>query len=243
MFGVNHLIWLGISFALIGVLLFCSLKFKFSIKICAIIMSGISILSEFVKIFAHMLLSDPEDPSRGMVLKVTSLPLHLCSIIIFLIFYIALSKNEERKQKVLNFYVPIALIGGILALLLATSGTEFTRPQPYQSFIYHAAIVWFALHALITKKVDMGLRTYITNIVILAAMTFAMIWINGALQNFETNFFFVVRPPAKGLPLLNLNHGWYVYFVNLIAVGLVLLTALHLPYMIIEAKKKKALKK
>ena len=93
---------------------------------------------------------------------------------------------------------------------------------------------------LITKKVDMGVRSYITNMIVLAILTFSMIWVNGAFQNFETNFFFVVRPPASGLPLLNLDHGWYAYFASLVFVGLLLLTALHLPYMIIEAKNKKS---
>ena len=239
MFTTNWFIWIAISFAFIGVLLFLSLKFKFSTKTCAFIMAGISVLSELVKIFAHMLPSRDGDPSRGMVLKVTSLPLHLCSIIIFLIFYIAFSKNEEKKQKILNFYVPIALIAGFLALILPTSGTDFNRIQAYQSYFYHSAIIWFALHMLIGKKVDMGVRSYLTNIVVLAILTFSMVWVNGALQNFETNFFFVVRPPASGLPLLNLDHGWYAYFASLVFVGLLLLTLLHLPYIIVEAKNKK----
>lgn len=243
MFTTNHFIWLAICAVFIGVLLFCSVKFKFKMKTSIYIMAGISLASELVKTFAHFIWLDPGDHSMGMVLKAKSLPFHLCSLLIFLMFYLALTKNKERSQKVINFYVPAALLGGVIALIMATSGVSFTAPQPYQSFLYHAGLVWFALYALITKQVDMGWKNYVTTVVVLLCLAFSMIWVNSALQQYETNFFFIVKPPADNLPLLNLNHGWYAYFFSLLFVSGLCVTLLYLPYMIIEAVKKDKAKK
>ena len=54
--------------------------------------------------------------------------------------------------------------------------------------------------------------------------------------SYNTNFFFVVRPPVKGLPLLNLNHGWFVYFITLLCLGFIGITLVHLPFLIKEHK-------
>ena len=243
MFTTNHFIWLAICIAFIGILLFVSLKFKFSMKTSIYIMAGISLASEIVKTFIHFTWLNDGDHSLGMVLKPTSLPFHLCSLLIFAMFYLALSKNEERKRKVINFYVPAALLGGIIALAMATCGVEFTAVQPYQSFLYHAGLIWFALYALITKQVDMGWKNYLKTCAILLCLVFSMIWVNSALKQYETNFFFIVYPPAPNLPLLNLNHGWFAYFASLLFVGGLCVTLLYLPYMIIEAVKKNKEKK
>lgn len=234
MFTPNHFIWLGICAVFIGVLLFLSLKYKFTFKTSALIMSAISVASELLKIFTHI-----EETENGGVLGPKYLPLHLCSILIFLIFYVTLSSNKERVAKVTSFIVPIAIWGGLLAMIMATSGVNFAKPFAYQCFIYHAGLVWFALYLLITKQVDLGLKPYLRNLSTLGILLFVMIWVNSALSAYETNFFYVVAPPAEGLPLLNLDNGWFVYFITLVLIGLLLLTLTHLPGIIRDAKKLK----
>lgn len=236
MFTTSHFIWIGISLAFIAVLLFLSLKLRFSLKTAAYVMSGLSMASELCKMLPHM---RPAPGGQGMVLLAKSLPLHLCSILIFLFFYLALSKNEKGIEGVKSFVVPVSLISGLLALLMATSGVDFRTPQAYQSFLYHAGIVWFALYLIITKQVDMGRKAYLRNLGLLICLMFIMVWVNSALQIYDTNFCFVVFPPAEGLPLLNLDNGWYAYFFSLIGVGVVLLTLAHLKGMICEAAAKR----
>lgn len=65
------------------------------------------------------------------------------------------------------------------------------------------------------------------------------IYINGAFYAYSTNFFFVTRPPLEGLPYLNLNRGWYVYLLRLAALAVVLMTAVHLPFIIAERRRGK----
>ena len=63
-------------------------------------------------------------------------------------------------------------------------------------------------------------------------------YVDGVVEEFEPNFFYVVRAPASGLPFLNTNHGWYVYFAHLACAGLILEGAVSLPYIIKERKAK-----
>ena len=70
-------------------------------------------------------------------------------------------------------------------------------------------------------------------------LVFVMLWVNSALQNYDTNFFFLVRPPMENLPILNLNNGWLVYFLTLLLVALTLFTLLHVLFIISEQRKAK----
>ena len=122
MFSANHFIWLGICAAIIGILLFISLKWKIRKKTAILIMVGFSIASELLKMFTriHDVVEDGE--VVGGVLSPSALPLHLCSIFIFVFFYLAIQKNEEREKKIISFFVPIGLLGAFSAILIATSG-------------------------------------------------------------------------------------------------------------------------
>ncbi len=233
MFTTEHFIWIGICALFIGGLLLLSLKWKFSYKTSARVMAVIALASELCKIFTHI----EEAEGGGGVLEPGALPLHLCSILIFLIFFCAVSDNKRWVGPITSFFLPIGIWGGVLAILMATSGTDFGKPFAYQCFIYHAGILWWALYLLITKQVELGKRAYLRNVAVLLALLFGMLWVNSALSVYDTNFFYVVRPPVEGLPLLNLDNGWLAYFLTLAGIGLVAVTLVHLPAMLKERKK------
>ena len=240
MFSTNHFIWLGLCAIFITGLLLVAIRFKFSFKLATYIVSGICIASELCKIFTHIdEIYDMEGNLDGGVLGAQYLPFHLCSILIFFILYLNVCKNEERLEKVKSFIVPIALLGGAMAMLIPTSGVNFLKPYAYQCFIYHAGIFWYGLYLIITKQVSLGIKSYKNNMLYLFGLLFIMIWVNSALQVYDTNFFYLVRPPMDNLPILNLNNGWFVYFISLVLIALTLFTALHLPFMILERRKTK----
>ncbi len=240
MFTTEHFIWMAICFVFIACLTFFSIRFKFSFRTSALIMAGASLVSETSKILSHMEYVDKKDISEGMVIEPTALPLHLCSLLIFAFFYLPFCKNEKVKSILVSLAVPIGIIGSLLAIFMATSGTDFTAPEPYQCFLYHSTMIWFSVYLLITRQVDLGKRAWLRNMGTLFALAISMIWVNGALSQYDTNFFYVVRPPVDGLPLLNLDHGWYVYFATILAVGFICVTLVHLPALIGEARRKKA---
>ena len=233
MFTTNHFIWMGICAVMIGLLLLLSLRCRFSLRQASRVMALIAFASELCKIFTHI----QEAPGGGGVLEPDALPLHLCSILIFLIFFCAFSGRQAQVKKVASLCTPVALWGGALAILMATSGVNFAKPFAYQCFLYHAGLVWWSLHLLLTRQVDLGLAAYLRNLKILGGLLVIMIWVNSALSVYDTNFWFVVRPPAEGLPLLNLNNGWLCYFLTLVAIGLFALTVTHLPAIARERKR------
>ncbi len=239
MFTTEHFIWLGICALIIAALAFFSTRFKFSFKTSAFIMAAVSLVSETMKIISHMELVNEDDISEGMVIDAGALPLHLCSMLIFIFIYLPFCKNTRIKKYFTSLIVPVGLIGSLLALIMATSGTDFTTSEAYQCFIYHAVMVWFAIYLVISGEAELGWRAWLSNLISLGAVAVIMIWVNGALQIYDTNFLYVVRPPADNLPLLNLDNGWYVYFVTLLGCGFIGITAVHLPFMIKERIKNK----
>ncbi len=236
MFTVNHFIWLAACALAIVLGLREAEKRKISVKTAGMCMSSICLLSETCKMMTHMLPS----PEGGYALDPQALPFHLCSMQLFVVFYITFGKDSPTKQKVISFFTPAALLGGIMAMLIPTDGVDFLDIQPYQGFVYHAGLVLMAAYLLRTKQVDMGCRTYVRNLAILLVVAILMIYVNGAFYAYGTNFMFLTRPPMEGLPLLNLDHGWYVYILNLAALAVTLLTLVHLPWMLAERRHAKA---
>ena len=216
MFTKEHFIWIAICIVIITTLSIISIKKKFSFKLAAFIMAGVSLISELSKIFSHMEFVNGVDVTEGMVLDPGALPFHLCSLLIFAFFYLPFAKESKLKTFLLNLVVPIGLVGATLAILMATSGTDFLKPYAYQCFIYHSFMVWFAIYLIGTRQVSLGKKEWLQNILTLSILSIVMIWVNSLLKDYNTNFFFLVRPPVKGLPLLNLNHGWFVYFITLL---------------------------
>ena len=242
MFTGNHFIWIVICLVIIGALTFCSTKFNFSFRTSAFIMAGVSLVSELSKVFSHMNYVNGVNVSDGMVIDAGALPLHICSIFIFLFFWLPFSKESKFRKYIINFFIPIGLIGATLSILMATSGVNFAKPFAYQCFIYHAVMIWYAIYLIQSKNTDLGIKSWITNLISTFALAIVMIWVNGLLAVYDTNFLFVVRPPVDNLPILNLNNGWYAYFFTLVAIGFVGITLVHLPSMIIEIKNNKKAK-
>ena len=76
---------------------------------------------------------------------------------------------------------------------------------------------------------------------ILLCLTGIMIYVNGALFSYSTNFMFLTRPPLDGLPVLNLDHGWYAYFATLILLAVGLMALVHLPFILREKRERKSM--
>ena len=234
MFSSEHFIWLGLSAAfVIGMLLF-SVK-QLSVKSAGYVMTVISAFSEISKIMGDM----TESKDGGMHLDPGSLPFHLCSLLLFAVLFITFGKDGKLKQTVIDFLAVAGVLGSLCALLIPTNGTDFAKLGAYQCFVYHAGLMWFALHLIITKKANLGLRTYLRNLIILLALVLAMIYVNSVLSVYGTNFMYLVRPPMENLPYLNLNAGWYAYFLRLVALGVGIITLFHLPFVISERKGKR----
>lgn len=224
----KHGLWLLLCAGLVGGLLTVSLRRHWSRRKAGWVMVGFCLLSEVSKMMCGMLPS----PAGGMHLDPLDLPFHLCSLLLFVVFYVTFGGESRARQTAVNFLAVMGALGSVCALLIPTNGVEFTAPGAYQCFVYHGALLWFALYLIASRQAQLGSwKSWLTNLAVLAALALLMLYVNGALSAYDTNFFYLTRPPMENLPLLNLDHGWYVYFLRLLGLGVGLVTAFHLPFM------------
>ncbi len=234
MFTTEHFIWIAICIAfIIGMLLFC-IKKAITLKTASYIMTIICAFSEISKMMTTMV----ESSFGGMYLNPRSLPFHLCSLMLFGVLYITFGKNNNIKHPVINFLAVMGTLGSFCALLIPTNGTNFLELKAYQCFVYHAGLLWFSLYLIISGNAKLGLKEYKQNIIILLSLVLITFYINSALSAYGTNFMYLVRPPMKNLPYLNLNKGWHIYFLRLLLLGFGLLTLFQLPFIVHIHKNK-----
>lgn len=230
MFTAPHFIWLAISIVIIVGTTLLQSKFKLSYNFVLNVMLVVAVLSESVKTLCNLIPSPQVE--GGMYLDPVDLPFHLCSIQIFLMFGLKFFvKNEKTKQVILGFMAPSQMLGAIIALFVPTVGVKFSNIQVWQYFIYHSFLISFALYIVRAKLVDWKWKNYFYNIGLVGCMAFVCMWINSILSvsaqadggYSRANFMYLTYPPMEGLPLLNLNNGWGVYFITLVllVVGLV----------------------
>ena len=102
----------------------------------------------------------------------------------------------------------------------------------------HTVLVFYGIYLMAVEKVDLSLKVYFRNLEILAGIAVFAFLMNSILEPYEPNYLFLREPPMENLPILNLNHGWHVYFISLVLVACVLMLSVHLPFIIKAARKK-----
>ena len=238
MFTTNHFIWLAIAIMIIVGYQLINKFLKLSLDKNITFLFAICILSEIVKTAVNIERGTGDE--LGFYLDVSDLPFHLCSMQLFFVTAIKFFvKKEETIHTILCFMFPTMLLGGTIALFIPTVGVSFSNVQVYQYFIFHSVIVSFSIYLILNKVIKLTFKSMITTIEILAMLVFAAMWINSALNEYDANFFYLARPPMDNLPILNLNNGWFAYFFTLLAIALVLMTALQLPIVLYNRNKDK----
>ena len=235
MFTANHFVWLGALGVLIALALMAAKKLKVTDRAVG---RAVMILLIVLKIF-HLSLSMKESPFGGYVVNQTQLSFHLCSIMIYTVIFTNMIKNRKVVDTLKSFMVPCLFIGAAMALLIPTEGTDPAVPRVWQYMLIHGVLVFYGIYLAAVEKVDLSFRAYFNNLKLLLSVTLLAFLMNSVLEPYKTNFLFLRVPPMDNLPLLNLNHGWYVYFLTLTAVACTLMLLVQLPFMAWGARKKK----
>ena len=233
MFSLGHFIWLG---SLIAIIVFVLILLKKKNIQTNTVQKTVMFLLIVLKIF-HMALSMKEMPDGSYVLNQTQLSFHLCSIMIYFVILINVIKNEKFVSTIKSFMVPCMLIGAAMALLIPTEGVDPTVPRVWQFMLIHGVLVFYGLYLMVVEKVDLSIKAYITNLKLLTLVVLLAFLMNSVLAEYKTNFLFLRYPPMENLPILNMNHGWYVYFITLAFVACVLLFLVHAPFIFRRHKK------
>lgn len=235
MFTTNHFIWLGVIALLIAVTLI-TLK-KVNVSNCTV-GKGVMLLLILLKLF-HVALSMKESEHGGYIVNQTQLSFHLCSIMIYTIIFVNVIKNEKVVQTLKSFMVPCLFIGALMALLIPTEGVDFARPRVWQYMLIHGVLVFYGIYLAAVEKVDLSFKAYFNNLKLLVCVTALAFLMNSVLEQYATNFLFLRVPPMDNLPLLNLDNGWYVYFITLAIIACVLMLLVQLPFMLLNKHNQK----
>ncbi len=212
LFGTKHIILIIASIVVIifGTIFLRKLKFQTMCKL----MLYTGIISELIKIFYYII---QNEATYGGYLPKSDLPFHLCSIQIIFFVIICYVNNEKIKRFLLSFMLPSCLIGGFAAILIATTTARNGMwIITLQYFLYHAAIVIFALYLYLSKEIVFTIKDYVSCLKCLLVIMFFAFYINSIVYDGtkDINFMYVSSPPQEGLPFLNEEQGWLVYILR-----------------------------
>ncbi len=222
LFGLKHLILIGLSLATIVGLFFAARKQPLEKLYKPMLVIGL--ISEFIKIFYYILANEAE---YGGVLPKTDLPFHLCSIQILFMALLTFSHSEKLKSLLLDFMLPSCLFGGLAAIFIATtSSLNNWGILSLQYFGYHSMLTAFALVLLGSRERTLTVKNYFNCLKFLVGLLLAAVYINSILYDgvSDINFMYVVSPPQSGLPFLNEDHGWLVYISHYACLVLLCVT-------------------
>jgi uncharacterized membrane protein YwaF len=155
---------------------------------------------------------------------------------IYAIIFVNMIKHERVIRVLKSFMVPCLFIGALMALFIPTEGADFTVPRVWQYMLIHGVLVFYGIYLATVERVDLSMRAYVNNLKLLCGVALVAFLMNSVLEQYQTNFLFLRLPPMENLPILNLNHGWYVYFVSLAAVACLLTLLVQLPFMLRNAR-------
>lgn len=251
MFSVQHIIWIIISIIIVVMNIIIMVRKKPPLKDVLTSCFIVGVVSEVIKVLSCV---EMVPSSGGSVvypyLQMQFLPLHLCSIQLFTIFYCIFGKgtidSSRIKRFLLAFMYPTCTLGALFAIVLPsvfsttiTPAQAFTHPIAYQTFIYHSMLFSLGLYIPMSGEVRFSWSTYRNTMMFMCFLTLAGIYVNSVLASpsyvdgklvsvdYVTNFFFLFRTPI-GIEL-NTKLAWMVYLLILTVLAFVLIALMYLP--------------
>lgn len=244
MFSTQHFIWLVVCAFVIFLIVFLNKKFKFTLRQNIVALFIVSVIAETFIIFSRMEYIEGLDfDTSGYYLSPEFLPLHLCGMqMLFVTALMFFIKKDSTRNALLCFMFPTTIIGAAFALLIPTSGVDFADPRVYEYFLFHSYLIGFGIYLITCKAIEFTFKDMFRNMLIMLGILVLGIYINSILSYGRFNFLFLSRPPMENLPILNTNHGWHVYFITLLGIGLFLLTVFQFPFAYCNYIKTKKVK-
>lgn len=163
----------------------------------------------------------------------TMLPLHLCSVLVWVSAYMLLT----RSYSIYEFAYFLGIGGAIQALLTPDAGIYgFPHFRFFQTIISHGAIVTAAIYMTLVE----GYRPYWSSLVRVAiwgniymAAVGIVNWLVGS------NYLFIARKPDTA-SLIDMLGPWPWYIISLEVVAILMCLVLYLPYAVRDRRIKAA---
>lgn len=162
----------------------------------------------------------------------TMLPLHICSVFVFLSAYMLITKNYP----IYEFAYFLGIGGATQALLTPDAGAYgFPHFRAFQVMISHGAIVTAAVYMTVMEGFrptwkSLGKTILWGNVYMLA--------VGGINVLIGSNYLFIARKPDTA-SLLDVLGPWPWYLLALQGIGLVIFVLLYMPFAIKDWRRKR----
>lgn len=226
-FGTSHIAWLLITVAVI--VLNCIWYRKLSAHAKQLWKKIVAILLVVDEIFKVVMLL------IGKRYLPDYLPLHLCSINIFLIAF-----HAWRPSKILGGYLYTVGIPGALAALLFPTWTSLPALNfmYFHSFTVHILLVLYPIVLAVTGELSPQLRLLPKYLLLLVVMAIPIYFINLLL---DTNFMFLMYA-EEGNPLYIFEQLWGSHLLGFPVIIVAVLIVMYVPLTIFRKLKHKKVK-
>ena len=215
-FGPCHLIWLAVFFLfVVGSSLFYRKLNESGRRTMRLVLACAILADELLKMTVLLL---------GGNYLARYLPLHLCSVNIFLIAWHAAKPNQMLD----NFLYTVCMPGALFPLLTPTWHTlPPTSLMHIHSFTVHILLATYPIVLLVGGDIRPNLRQLPKSLGLLAVLTFAAY---GANLLFDTNFMFLMEAP-EGTPLVWFEQMFGSHLVGFPVIISILLLVLYAPFL------------
>lgn len=170
MFSTGHLLWIGISFALIIFGLIACFRYKPTLWRLFSFCLPLGAISEVIKVFSVTEIVPLVDPvittENGQAvlgwepigqyvpyLAKEHLPLELCSLYLLFMLLALLIRDDVWKKRLYALMFTSGTIGGLMGIVMAsitqyfdTASSYFSSPRVWQYFLFHAMIVTLSIY-------------------------------------------------------------------------------------------------
>jgi len=152
------------------------------------------------------------------------LPLHACSVLIWLAGFMLIFKN----YRIYEFAYFLGIGGALQALLTPDIGIYgFPHFRFFQTYIAHGLLVTSAIYMTTVEGFRPEWKSFAR---VILYLNIYMVLVFGLNQLIGSNYLFVARKPP-GPTLLDALPDWPVYIIYMEAIGLVMFLLLYLPFI------------
>jgi len=153
------------------------------------------------------------------------LPLHACSILIWLSGFMLIKKNRT----IYEFAYFMGIAGALQALFTPDIGVYgFPHYRFFQSFISHGLLVTGAIYMTTVEGFRPTWKSLLRVVVVMNVYMLIVLGINSIIGS---NYLFVSRKPP-GPSLLDALPEWPVYLLYIEGLGLIMFLLLYLPFLV-----------
>ncbi len=155
----------------------------------------------------------------------TMLPLHLCSVFVFLTAYMLLTNSAKIYE-----YAYFLSIAGALQALLTPDVGRYGYPhfRYFQTFISHGLLFSMPIYFTIVKAFRPTLKSVVR---VLVGMNIYMLFVGLVNWAIGSNYLFIAHKPETA-SLLDILPAWPWYLLVIEAIGILLIFLLYLPFFI-----------